>query len=199
MDDIELRRITAAHEAGHAAMQMLTGLSATNVHVGPGMGLVEGSDEFGSPKDAILIWLAGPAAEVDFNYKIANLPESNSDDLREAIKLLEAHPIALRLVPQPVPGTGKLPTGGPFNMDDLPINMDDLPKFEVKLLDVETALENWFKRCCDILSKHRYLVELIQEACYDGFLSAADLQSIFDQYNNDLADGQTDSDQTDPG
>jgi hypothetical protein len=39
---------------------------------------------------------------------------------------------------------------------------------------------------------------LIQEACYDGFLSAADLQAIYDQYNNDLADGQTDGDQKDP-
>lgn len=67
-EDLETRRaLVAAHEAGHAAMRWVRGLSATRVWIADdGRGYCEGTGRPSRAEDEILVGLAGFAVESEF-------------------------------------------------------------------------------------------------------------------------------------
>jgi hypothetical protein len=160
--DEDMRLLTAEHEAGHAVMRLLRGLRATNIHVGDGDGLCEGTDDRCRGEDLVLVSLAGPIVEIgvdrlDSGFRV-DWKACDSSDLQEARDILTECDI-LRIDAPASAASGSM-----------------------VFLDVETALEIFVKRCIEILIPYDDLIEHVAWCAYDGYLSASDLQTIFDTY-----------------
>jgi hypothetical protein len=166
MEYSELRWTTARHEAGHAVMRWLRGLPATDVHVNEGYGLCEGTGEKCRGEDAILVTLAGIAAELGYWFPKEDFEQvTGCQDLEEARQILETTPLLrIRLPEKPVPGQ----------------------TVAVGFFEVEDALRRWFYRACEELQQHCLIVDQIAHLAVDGYLSAADLQTVLDQYAQEL-------------
>jgi hypothetical protein len=165
MEDEQLRWITAEHEAGHAVMRWLRGLPATDVHVNDGFGLCEGTEAYISGEDALLVTLAGPAVEAGYGLNKVNIEQLIFCDLDEARQILDKNPLLrIRIPENPVPG------------ESIPVTFHE----------VEDALRVWFDRTCAAMFPHCLMVEDIACAAVDGYLSAVDLQTILDQYEQEL-------------
>ncbi len=171
MEDEQLRWVTAEHEAGHAVMRWLRGLPATDIHVNDGFGLCEGTGAYISGEDVMLVTLAGLAVEaaygMDKDFWNWHAAQIHINDLDEARQMLNKNPLlTIRLPETPVPG-------------------ESVP---VTFLEVEDALRMWFDRTCAAMFPHCLLVENIAWAALDGHLSATDLQTILDRYEQELKD-----------
>lgn len=166
MEYSELRWTTARHEAGHAVMRWLRGLPATDVHVNEGYGLCEGTGEEIRGEDQLLILLAGPSVEVGYGILVeVDLKQMSFDDLDEARQILESDSyLRIRLPEKPVPGQ----------------------TVAVGLFEVEDALRRWFDRACEELLQHCLIVDHVTHLAVEGYLSAADLQTVLDQYAQEL-------------
>jgi len=169
MDEIDLRWITAEHEAAHAVMRWLRGLPATDVYVGNGDGLCEGTGAALRAEDALLVTLAGLVIETTFGlYTLDSVinPENEPDDLVEAREILEGSMLLRMKIPvNPQPGQ---------------------PALEADFWTVEESLQLWLKRAVSELCPHCDLVDVVATAAFDGYLSAADLQAILDEYEQEL-------------
>lgn len=125
---------TSVHEAGHAVMRWWRSLPATDlVLFDDGEGLCAGTGKPISPESALLVALAGPAAEFG---GLVNLSESRSDDLDTARKLLHSAPW---------------------------LCLDVSPDLTIRSLSVEEALQRTFERVCDELEPLEELVERLAE------------------------------------
>ncbi len=166
MEYSELRWTTAHHEAGHAVMRWLRGLPATDVHVNEGYGLCKGTGEKCRGEDRLLILLAGPAVEVGYGILVeVDLNQMSFDDLDEARQILEADSyLRIRLPEKPVPEQ----------------------TVAVGFFEVEDALRRWFDRACEELLQHCLIVDHVAHLAVEGYLSAADLQTVLDQYEQEL-------------
>jgi hypothetical protein len=165
MNDEDLREVTAGHEAGHVVMRWLLGLPATDVYVNNGYGLCEGTGEQCRAEDVLLVLLAGLAVESAYGMNGIDIEHSDTTDLRQARELLTHDPYLRLSIPERIqPG------------------QEVQPVFDT----VEVCLAKWFRRCCDDLRQHLFLVDDVADAVYDGYLSAADLQTILDQYEQGL-------------
>jgi len=91
----KLLSIAARHEAGHAVMRKIRGLPATAITVSfddPGAGFCYGTGKTIRAEDALLVTLAGIAAECHCLPVFIDFTKTDFDDLREAEILLAKTP-----------------------------------------------------------------------------------------------------------
>ena len=146
-------------------MRWLRGLPATDVHVNEGHGLCEGTGEKCRAEDRLLILLAGPAVETAYGVNEIDLDRSKSEDIGRARQILKTTPpLRIRLAENPVPGQ----------------------TVAVGFFEVEDALRRWFDRACEELLQHCLIVDYVAHLAVDGYLSAADLQTVLNRYSQEL-------------
>lgn len=164
----DVRMTAATHEAGHAIMRWLRGYPATDVRVGEGDGYCAGTDKPIRHEDALLITLAGYAAESGYgiawvgpNYPedlAASLAWKSCDahvDLNVARRILTDGPPWMRLSVEVQQKDGGPPLDGPMEYHT-----------------VKVALFRYFERTCDELFRECHLVEaLASELAERGELS----------------------------
>ena len=92
----KLLLVVARHEAGHAVMRKIRGLPVTAIAVdfdNPGAGFCYGTRKAIRGDDALLVLLAGPAAECRCLPFLIDFTKADTDDLRAAKMLLANSPV----------------------------------------------------------------------------------------------------------
>jgi hypothetical protein len=189
-----LRQITAIHEAGHAVMRYLRGLPTTNMHVGNGNGLVEGSGiTVRNNEDNLLFILAGPASEVIYMDRLhGNNEVEEYEDIRHLV--LSIGMDFKNSISSDFDDASQMLEESELLRIRLPDNWQETRGvFETSLYEVDQALPIWFGRCCKELEQHWKLVESVANAAIEKVndndtvvcLSPDDLNAIFDKHEQE--------------
>ena len=143
MKHVGLIKKTARHEAGHAVMRKILGLSLTAISVdfaSPGNGLCHGTGQKISGQDYLLFALAGVAVECHYMPFIIDWEKAATADLDEAKEILE---------------TNKMLCG---------INVDTMDFFSP-----DEALKKWLSRAAEMLHPYKKDINrLAKEAIASG-------------------------------
>jgi hypothetical protein len=83
--------LVARHEAAHAIMRYLVGLSSARLRAGENHGVCESPRETCDARQQILVLLAGIACETKYSAWLINLRNSRTADLEQARLLLSAN------------------------------------------------------------------------------------------------------------
>lgn len=164
-ESLERYLTTCEHEAAHAIMRWLLGLEITELTCGENGGNCAGTGKMISARDSMLVTLAGPAHEVQYDVsKIDYLDESESNpfsgDLRDCRELLR------------------------HKRDGLILDLYRLVDGELKTDFTEKEIfEYWFKKTADRLRDYGPIVEAVGMGLVEGegYLSADSVSEIISE------------------
>lgn len=146
------RDTIARHEAGHAVMRRLCGLSATRVCVDDGGGETAGTGRSIKPQIAVHVLLAGIAAELGLAPVTINWARTRSEDVDRAREILERFH-QLRMFER---------------------------AGSVEALTVDQALSRHYETVCELLQPYQATIDdLAFRLDRDGYLSARPLAEYF--------------------
>lgn len=153
---------TAKHEAGHAVMRWILGLPATDVTANGADGFCSGTEGTIKTNQAVLIALAGYAAEADYRSGAVDCEKANTDEFDAARDLIKSDwPLRLPRV-------------------------DQHGEQAMRLLSVDGAMGSYFARACEMLEPVSEFVDaLASELFAKRELPAKRVAELLEQFDRE--------------